>query len=84
MGEVGDGPVVTDGEAPYRVAKVIISAPQSLDALGSREAGIRRELGPGSVSFCRHNGLRMRERRVRSSSMQENQHQSHQYTRHSG
>ena len=51
--DVGDGPVVVEGESPHGVAKVIVTAPLSLYALGSREARVGQELGPGSV-LTRH------------------------------
>ena len=34
VGNVRDGPVVADGEAPESVPEVIITAPLGLDALG--------------------------------------------------
>ncbi len=46
MWEIGDSPVVINGEAPYSVTKVIVSAPVSLHALWCSHTRVWSELSP--------------------------------------
>lgn len=46
---VRNSPVVVDGETPYSVSKVIISAPNGLYALRSRETRCGEKLAPLSA-----------------------------------
>ena len=49
MRNVRNGPVVIIGKPAHSVTKVIVTTPQTLHTIGSRETGVRRELSPCGI-----------------------------------